>query len=145
LPVPAYPAVGLPPFAAFPAATATPPPADAIGDPVTSGTTCGTWYQQTRYAGLWSTPSTWWEYGCSSQHYDTPCSSGACDVCPSSALETSTLIDRFYWNGSDAAFYGEDYIYQCMFSAVGDPSGPGTKSAWWDAPTDRWYNPGRLG
>jgi PKD repeat protein len=62
-------------------------------------------------------------------------------VCPSSALETSTLIDRFYWNGSDAVFYGEDYIYQGQFSAAGD-GGPPVNSAWWDAPTDRWYNPG---
>jgi uncharacterized repeat protein (TIGR02543 family) len=147
LPVPAYPAVGLPPFPALPAATATTPPADEIGDPVTSGATCGAWGQQSNYAGLWPAASTWWAYRCSFQsHYNTPCSSsGACDaLCPSWDAETSTAVDFFYWNGSDAVFYGEDYIYQCEFSAVGD-GGPPVHEAWWDAPTDRWYNPGPFG
>jgi hypothetical protein len=145
LPVPAYPAVGLPPFPALPAATATPPPADVIGDPVTAGTTCGTWYQQTRYAGLWSAPSTWWEYRCTFQpQYFTPCNTGACAPCPVGAGVTSTQLDFFYWVVSDAAFYGQDYVYQCWYSVAGDAPPP-ADSAWWDGPTDRWYNPGPFG
>jgi PKD repeat protein len=45
--------------------------------------------------------------------------------------------DYFYWNGSDAVFYGEYYYYSFYYTERDEP---GTEiSAWWDAPTNQWY------
>jgi PKD repeat protein len=144
-PISADAPVGPPPIPALPAAGATPPPADQIADPVTPSASCGGWYQSTNYADTYSAASTWWEYQCASPSTFTSCSSGACDpLCPSFDAERSDQVDLFYWDGSNAVFYGEGFSYACYYNTVGDEPPP-TNSAWWDMPTQRWYNLGPFG
>jgi PKD repeat protein len=136
---------GPPPIPALPAATSEPPPADQIADPVTPAASCGGWYLQSSYGSRWLAASSWWEYRCTSDYYFyyDPCSGGgACDAfCPSCYVETESRTDYFYWNGVDAAFYGQDYFYSFYYTQVDYPP-PSRISAWWDAPTARWYDLG---
>jgi PKD repeat protein len=137
--------VGPPPIQALPAATDEAPPAGEIADPVTPAASCGGWYRQSSYGSRWPAASTWWEYRCTSDYYFyyDPCiGGGACDAfCPSCYVETESRTDYFYWNGVDAAFYGQDYFYSFYYTQVDYPP-PSTISAWWDGPTARWYNLG---
>jgi PKD repeat protein len=134
---------GSPPIPALPAAGDTAPPADQIADPVTPAASCGGWYLQSSYGGRWPAGSSWWEYRCTYEYYlyYTPCSGGgACDAfCPSCYVEIEDRTDYFYWNGSDPVFYGQDYFYDFYYTETFDFP-PSMVSAWWDAPTARWYN-----
>jgi PKD repeat protein len=134
---------GLPPIPTLPTATASAPPADQIADPVTPAASCGGWYLQSNYGNRWPAGSTWWEYRCTadSYFYYDPCSGGgACDAfCPSCYEETTQRTDYFYWDGSEAVFYGQDYFDSFTYTQTGDP--PYITSVWWDAPTGQWYSP----
>jgi hypothetical protein len=145
-PVPTSAPAGPPPIPTLPAATATQPPADQISDPVTQGASCGGWSLQSNYGDRWPAASTWWEYSCTyatSQYYPHPCGPGACDaVCYGYPVDcywvSQTSTDYFYWDGSNAVFYGESYS-----SSIDDGMGySSSSSAWWDAPTAQWYNLG---
>ena len=126
-PIPADVAPAPPPFREFPAAGVFPPPTAAISDPVEPAASCGIWYLQSNYGGVWNwqTNSTWWEYDCWSVY---PQCVGACnaDYIP------SLYIDSFYWDGTRAVFYGEffaDYYYRDEFVCL----------YWWDKATSQWY------
>lgn len=117
-----------PPIPTLPEAGETPPPATAISDPVQPGAVCGDWYRQSSYGGAWSGGTTWWEYQCT---YEYPQCVGAC----SADWAPYVWIDYFYWDGSNAVFYGEffwDSYYDSMYVASGC-------SYWWDAATSQWY------
>jgi Divergent InlB B-repeat domain len=143
-PIPSYTALALPPIPTLPLATAETPPASAIADPVTSRAPCRGWYQQERYGDRWPAGSMWWEYACAlhqSEYYPHPCPEiGACEaVCygyPYDCYEASEdRTDYFYWDGSDAVFYGQAYT-----SSISDANGYySTSSYWWDSPTGQWY------
>jgi hypothetical protein len=141
-PIPADAPAAPPPIPTLPPAGGAPPPADQITDPVTPAASCGDWYLQSAYGDRWPAASTWWEYRCTSDHYFyyDPCvGGGACDAfCPSCYVELWTRTDYFHWNGSDAVFHGQDYFYSFYYTQVDWPPGS-TFSAWWDAPTVRWY------
>jgi PKD repeat protein len=140
-PIPADAPAGPPPIPNLPAATQAPPPGDQIADPVTAGAACGGWELQSKYGGRWPAGSSWWEYRCTSEYsfYYNPCTSGACPAfCPECYFEAETRTDYFYWNGSDAVFYGQDYFYTFYYTEVDYPP-PSTTSGWWDAPSARWY------
>jgi PKD repeat protein len=141
-PIPADAPPGPPPITVLLAAADAAPPADRIVDPVTPTASCGGWYVQGDYGNRWHAASTWWEYRCTSEHYFyyDPCAGGgACDAfCPSCYVELWTRTDYFFWNGSDAVFYGQDYFYSFYYTQVDWPP-PYTIEAWWDAPTARWY------
>jgi chitodextrinase len=127
-PLPADAPLAPPPIPTLPAAGDTPPPADVIADPVEPGAVCGGWYQQSSYAGAWSTSSTWWEYQC---RHEYPQCVGMCNA----DWGPYVWIDYFYWDGSNPVFYGEffgDFYFNSMWSASGC-------SYWWDAPTSQWY------
>ncbi|HEY3208959.1 MAG TPA: PKD domain-containing protein [Actinomycetota bacterium] len=143
-PIPADAPAGPPPIPALPAATDAPPPAEQIADPVTPAASCGGWYLQSSYGSRWPAGSSWWEYRCTSDHYlyYDPCPGPACDAfCPSCYVDIESHTDYFYWNGVDAAFYGQDYFYSFYYTQVDYPPGF-TISAWWDTPTARWYDLG---
>jgi PKD repeat protein len=144
-PIPPDAPAGPPPITALPSAGDASPPAEQIADPVTPAASCGGWYLQSDYGDRWPAASNWWEYRCTSDYffYYDPCTGGgACDAfCPSCYVELWRRTDYFYWNGSDAAFYGQDYFYSFYYTQVDWPP-PYTISAWWDGPTARWY---RLG
>jgi hypothetical protein len=109
-PIPAGTPAAPPPIPALPAAGDVTPPADQIADPVTTGASCGAWSQQSNYGNRWPASSVWWEYQCtlSDYQYHDTCGGGACDAwCPDCWWEESDWTDYFYWNGSDAVFYGE--------------------------------------
>jgi hypothetical protein len=136
-----------PPIPALPAAGDVAPPVDQIADPVTPAASCGGWSQQSNYGARWPTGSTWWEYQCllsDYQYHDMCAGGGACDAwCPDCWWEESDWTDYFYWNGSEAVFYGESYTYST--ETVGeewDGMPPHTSGDWWDAPTAQWYNLG---
>src|SRR5215218_9883981 len=93
---------------------ATGPPTAAIGDPITPEATCGDWYRQSDYGGRWPAASTWWEYRCTRSEYQyyTSCTTMMCDAfCPGCSTEAWEWTDFFYWDGSEAVFYGESYSY----------------------------------
>ncbi len=140
-PIPTNAPAAPPPIPALPTATDAAPPADQIADPVTPAASCGGWSLQSNYGDRWAAPSSWWEYKCTSEYFYSynPCSGGgACDAfCPSCYEETERRTDYFYWNGSNAVFYGRDYFYSFYYTQTGDP--PYVTSAWWDAPTAQWY------
>jgi PKD repeat protein len=146
LSAPTFPIASLaaapPPIPSLPKATGAMPPADGIADPVTAGASCGGWSQQSNYGGRWAAGSSWWEYTCTSTYdyiYDPCTGGGACPAfCPSCYEEIRTQTDYFYWDGSDAVFYGQDYFYSFMYTQTGDP--PWVTYAWWDAPTAQWYD-----
>jgi hypothetical protein len=123
----------------MPAAGETPPPLDAIADPVTPGATCTDWYMQDLYAGTWDTDMTWWEFRCTAEdvQYYNACTTIACDAyCPWCWTDTRDWTDRFFWNGSAPSFYGETFEDFFMYN-----SGLGsTTVAWWDAPNLQWYD-----
>jgi PKD repeat protein len=131
-----------PPLQSLPAATSVMPPAGAITDPVTPSATCGGWYLQSSYGNRWPAGSSWWEYQCADDEYSSydPCSGGgACDAfCPSCWEQVFNRTDYFYWNGADAVFYGQDYYYYFDYIQTDDPAQE--TSAWWDAPTAKWYS-----
>jgi PKD repeat protein len=140
-PIPADAPPGPPPIPALPAAAPAAPPADAISDPVTAGASCGGWHLVNSYGGAWPGGSPWWEYRCAwdSYFYFTPCTGGGmCDMyCPNCYVETETRADYFYWNGADAVFYGQGYLYDFYYTQLDYPGI--TISAWWDGQTVRWY------
>jgi PKD repeat protein len=128
-----------PPIPALPAAGGTTPPADQIADPVTPAAVCGGWYRQSNYGDRWPAGSTWWEYRCSyeSAQYYNACTSAACPAfCPDCYWDTQDWTDYFYWDGSNAAFYGEGYSE----SVVYDDGYSFSSADWWDAPTAQWYS-----
>jgi Divergent InlB B-repeat domain len=87
--------------------------------------------------------STWWEYRCSYEDtfYDNPCTSGACNgFCWYCTWETQNWTDYFYWDGSNAVFYGEAYSDSLV--SEGDLFPPYSSTAWWDAPAAQWYSLG---
>jgi PKD repeat protein len=134
---------GQPPIPSLPAAGDVTPPADQIADPVEPGASCSGWSKSSSYGGHWAAGSSWWEYLCT---YEADSSSdncgggGACDAfCPYCYVEINRWTDHYYWNGSDAVFYGQDYYYFFQYTQTGDP--PQETSAWWDAPTANWYVP----
>jgi PKD repeat protein len=143
-PIPVDAAAGPPPMSALPAASDAAPPADRIADPVTVGAGCSGWYLQSTYGDRWPAGSTWWEYRCSyeSTFYSNPCTSGACDAfCWYCYWETHGWTDYFYWNGSDAVFYGEAYSDSIVWEGGIAPDS--SSADWWDAATAQWYRLGR--
>jgi chitodextrinase len=117
-----------PPISALPPAGETSPPAEAISDPIQPDAVCGDWRLQSSYGDRWPAGSTWWEYQCT---YTYPQCSGMCNA----DWGPYVWVHYFYWDGSNAVFYGEffgDYYYNSMYSASGC-------SYWWDAPTSQWY------
>jgi hypothetical protein len=145
-PIPADVGASPPPIPALPAAGDTAPPPEAIGDPITPEAGCGDWYRQGNYADRWPAASTWWEYRCTHSDYQqtTNCVVMACDeVCVGGGCFAEELewTDYFYWDGSDAVFYGE--FYSDSVSSASEWFPPSTSSYWWDAPTARWYDLGR--
>ena len=140
-PVPAGVPAGPPPIPALPAAAATQPAADQIGDPVTAGASCGGWYLQSSYGEQWPATTTWWEYKCTSElavyNTDAMCKSGGCDAfCPWCYLDTQDWSDYFYWDGTNAVFYGEAY----SDSTVYDNGLSFFSADWWDASAGQWYD-----
>jgi PKD repeat protein len=133
---------GPPPIPTLPPPTDPSPPADQIADPITPAASCGGWELQSNYGGRWPADSTRWEYRCMYEYffYYNPCTAGACPAfCPECYWESELRTDYFYSNGSDAVYYGEDYYYSFIYTERDEP---GTEiSAWWDAPTSRWYLP----
>jgi chitodextrinase len=129
-PIPADVGPGPPPIPELPPAGETPPPADAISDPITPDAECGDWNLQSNYGGRWPAGSTWWEYRCS---YEYPQCTGQCNADWGPYVWT----DNFYWDGSGAVFYGEffgDFYFDSMWSASGC-------EYWWDELTSpsQWY------
>jgi PKD repeat protein len=121
----------VPPISAMPPAGETPPPAEAISDPIEPTASCGGWHLQSDYAGVWGTASTWWEYECLLVDPSQACPGGAC----SADKYPSTWTDHFYWDGSNAVFYGEYYLWSLYGKA--DPDS--ICEFWWDQPTAQWY------
>jgi hypothetical protein len=141
-PVPGDAPPAPPPIPPLPAADATPPPADQITDPVTPSASCGGWYLQSSYGNRWPGGSSWWEYRCTDDEYSTspPCV-GACDAfCPYCWEQIQNTTDYFYWDGSNAVFYGQDYYYQFDYPQTDNP--PQVIDAWWDVPTAEWWDLG---
>jgi PKD domain/IPT/TIG domain/Divergent InlB B-repeat domain len=143
-PIPADIAPAPPPIPALPPAGETAPPAEAISDPITPLAGCSTWYRQSSYGGQWPATSTWWEYRCtySDSRYNTTCTGGACNAfCPDCTWEFWDWADYFYWDGSEAVFYGESYTYSLVSEGGYWPDY--TSWYWWDAPTGQsgqWYS-----
>jgi hypothetical protein len=125
-PIPDNPAAGPPPIPSLPAAGDIAPPASLIGDPMEPNANCSGWYPQSSYAGLWPTGSTWWEYECSLDEVDY-CSGyfGSGNTCLGYTVFDYPWGDRFYWDGSQPVFLGENYQTSCDY--------------WWDHPTAQWY------
>jgi hypothetical protein len=117
----------VPPIQNLPLAGETPPPADVIADPVEPNASCSGWYVQSHYAGLWPTASTWWEYECTLVYVVYPWCYGMEGACDAGYWELGSWTDRFYWDGSQAIFYGENSQFGCDFDH------------WWDAFSSRWY------
>jgi hypothetical protein len=145
-PIPADAAAGPPPIAALPAATDAEPPADLIADPVTPAASCGSWTQQSNYGDRWPAGASWWEYRCSyaDTYYYSDCTDGAaCDAfCWYCSWEMQAWTDYFYWDGSNAIFYGEAYSDSVV--SEGDMFPPYSSADWWDAPTAQWYALGSI-
>src|SRR5262245_37442895 len=143
-PIPVGLPAGPPPIPALPAAGSLAPPADQIADPVRPAATCGGWQLQGNYGGRWPASSAWWEYQCSEEEaqYHNLCTGvGACPAfCPNCYWQTQDWTDYFYWNGSNAVFYGQAY----SDSEVYDSGDSYFSNAWWDAlaPTAQWYDLG---
>jgi len=139
-------AAGPPPIPALPAAADPSPAAAQIADPVTPAAVCGGWSLQGDYGGRWPAAATSWQYRCTygDAQYHNTCPGPACDAyCPYCYWETWEWTDYFYWDGSDAVFYGQSYSYLLSYEyQYYDESPPYTSSYWWDAPTARWYNLG---
>jgi hypothetical protein len=126
-PIPDNPPAGPPPLPALPVADETPPPTEVIGDPMEPAAGCSGWYPQSNYAGIWPAGSTWWEYECSLAEVQYPSCSGLPGVmCEQGyTIWGSPWTDRFYWDGSQPVFLGENSQLGCEY--------------WWDAPTAQWY------
>jgi PKD repeat protein len=127
-----------PPIPDLPAATGSTPPAEVIADPLEPVGECSAWYLQRDYGAQWPAGSTWWEFQCaySDSEYHNTCTGPACEAfCPSCWWETKAWTDYFFWDGTDAVFYGEAYSVSYEYD-----SGESYFSAhWWDAPTAQWY------
>jgi PKD repeat protein len=126
-PIPASPAAGPPPTPSLPVASDTPPTAEVITDPIEPAADCSGWYLQSSYAGIWATGSTWWEYECSLAEVQYP----ACyyepgpGMCEAGYTIWGSWTDRFYWDGSQPVFLGENSQFGCEH--------------WWDAGTAQWW------
>jgi PKD repeat protein len=145
-PIPTDAPTGPPPIPALSPATGAAPPADQIGDPVTPAADCGGWYLQSSYGGRWPAGASWWEYRCNAsdyQYHDT-CPGPICNAwCPSCWWETRDWSDYFYWDGSQAVFYGESYSYTYIsVQEAEDGMLPYSSAHWWDGPTTLWYGLG---
>jgi hypothetical protein len=137
-PIPTDATVGPPPIPAMPAATDTVPPADQIVDPVTPTAACGGWYLQTSYGGRWVAATTWWEYRCSHDEgeYHNTCPGPACNAfCPDCYWESREWTDYFFWDGSNARFYGQAYLDSFLY----DGEYSSSFAYWWDGAMARWY------
>ena len=141
-PIPTGAPAGPPPVPALPPAANAPPPADQIADPVKPAAACGGWQLQGNYGNRWPTSSTWWEYRCSledAQYHNYCTGVGACPAyCPDCYWDTQDWTDYFYWDGSNAVFYGQAY----SDSQVLDSGDSYFSNAWWDGPTAQWYDLG---
>jgi hypothetical protein len=143
-PIPAEIPYGPPPIAELPAAADTPPPADQIADPLIGGS-CSGWELQNKYGGRWPAGSSWWEYRCTqwdSEFHDPECEGTgggggfACNAwCYYCYTETNVWTDYFYWDGSNAVFYGQAYSYSIYYEQWGGYE----STSWWDGPTAQWY------
>jgi PKD repeat protein len=130
VPIPADVGPTPPPTPALPAAGETPPPADAISDPVEPAAACGDWYLQSSYGDRWPAGSAWWEFSCS---FQDPHCTGMCNANTS----PDGYVDYFYWDGSRAVFYGEFFGAYYWSSYYGEPEL--FAEYWWDARTSQWY------
>jgi hypothetical protein len=140
-PIPADAPAGPPPIPALPPAADAPPPADQIANPVTPAAVCGGWYVQSNYGDRWPAGSTWWEYRCSyvDAQYHNSCPGPACNAwCPDCYWEIQEWSDYFFWDGSNAVFYGLAY----SDSIIGDGDWSSFSAYWWDGPTAQWYDIG---
>jgi PKD repeat protein len=124
-PIPADAQPAPPPIPALPPAGETPPAADAIADPISPDAMCGDWHLQSDYGGFWPAASTWWEYECTVIEVAYPYCPGT-GQCSQGYWTFPAEIDHFYWDGSQAVFYGQY-----------SPTGCGY---WWDEPTGQWYS-----
>lgn len=127
-PLPEEAPLAPPPIPTLAEAGETPPPAEVIADPIEPAAVCGDWYQQNSYGGAWPANATWWEYQC---RYEYPQCTGQCNA----DWGPYVWIDYFYWDGSNAVFYGE-FFWDSYFDSMYVASGC---SHWWDAPTSQWY------
>ncbi len=138
-PIPADAPAGPPPIPNLPTATDVLPPPAEIADPVTPAAACGAWHLQSYYGDRWPAGSSWWEYRCSyydAQYYNACTGTGACDAfCPYCYWDTQEWTDYFYWDGSNAVFYGEAYSDSVAYD-TGDSF---SSAAWWDETTSKWY------
>jgi PKD repeat protein len=114
-----------PPIPSMPAGGDTAPPADVIADVVTPLGGCSGWFRQSRYADRWATQSSWWEYECTEAYVVYPWCAEGPGACDTGYWELGWWVDRYYWDGSQPVFYGENYLFGC--------------DDWWDAPTRQWY------
>src|SRR5436309_2858076 len=89
-----------PPVLELTPASDTKPP--GFTDQVTPGAGCGDWYREKNYAESWPGLTMWWE---------AQCVSVGPDCWPECYAESNPdrWIDFFYWDGSQAVFYGEHY------------------------------------
>jgi PKD repeat protein len=129
-PLPTEPPLAPPPIPALPTASETTPPVEMIADPVEPAAECGGWSLQGSYGGRWPTASSWWEFQCT-YTYPEPFV-GATNADWGGAY---VWVDYFYWDGSNAVFYGESFYDGYWDSMI---TGSGC-SYWWDAPTSQWY------
>jgi PKD repeat protein len=129
-PLPTQPPLAPPPIPALPTASETTPPVEMIADPVEPAAECGGWSLQGSYGGRWPTASSWWEFQCT-YTYPEP-AVGATNADWGGAY---VWVDYFYWDGSNAVFYGESFLDGYWDSMI---TGSGC-SYWWDAPTSQWY------
>jgi hypothetical protein len=142
-PIPPDAPSGPPPIPSLPEAGETPPPAEAITDPIEPGAVCGGWYLQSNYGDRWPASSTWWEFRCTyvtAQYYPDICHGSACNADGCSPWEClwvyQVWVDYFYWDGEKGVFAGESYSYSILHDVEGLQE---LWAAWWDAPTAQWY------
>jgi hypothetical protein len=137
------PVAGPPPVPGMPTAGEA-PTADVIADPITVGAVCGEWQLRNQYGDRWVAGSTWWEYQCThrvEEYFPHPCPPvGMCEqVCYGYPFDCFVVsedrVDYFYWDGSDAVFYGQAYTTR----VVDDNGYDQVDAFWWDGPAARWY------
>jgi PKD repeat protein len=101
------------------------PPTEVISNPVEPTAYCGGWFRQSNYAGKWPTQSSWWEYECTLEYAIYPACEDQPGACDAGYWVIGLWTDRYYWDGSQPVFYGENSQFAC--------------DDWWDAPTGQWY------
>jgi len=124
-PIPDSPPAGPPSIPSLPVAGDTPPPAEVISDPIEPAASCGGWYRQSSYAGIWPAGSTWWEYACTLEEVQYPSCHDLPGQCEAGYTIWGWWTDRFYWDGSQPVFLGEHSVFGCEH--------------WWDAGSAQWW------